>query len=181
MERHGFIRDILDVKMLILYVMNLVETPVSAQTIYELCYQDECLSYFDVQEAIPQMVVSGHLQEENGLYIITEKGREAEADTSNAVAFPVRHRASMAVAQLNRKNRREQFLHCEIKQQGENLFAVQMKMDDTSGPLMNLEIMAPTMRQARKLQAAYMKNAEIVYKSVMIGLLEEEFEEEMEE
>ena len=31
MERHGFIRDILDVKMLILFVMNLVETPVSAQ------------------------------------------------------------------------------------------------------------------------------------------------------
>ena len=64
MERRGFIHDILDVKILILYVMSLVEEPISAQTIYELCYQDDCLSYFDVQEAIPQMVRSGHLVEE---------------------------------------------------------------------------------------------------------------------
>ena len=62
MERHGFIQDILDVKILILYVMSLVQDPVSAQTIYELSYQDERLSYFDVQEAIPQMVESGHLE-----------------------------------------------------------------------------------------------------------------------
>ena len=45
MERRGFIHDILDVKILILYVMSLVEEPVSAQTIYELCYQDDCLSF----------------------------------------------------------------------------------------------------------------------------------------
>ena len=41
MERRGFIHDVLDVKILILYVMSLVEETVSAQTIYELCYQDE--------------------------------------------------------------------------------------------------------------------------------------------
>lgn len=72
MERHGFIRDILDVKLLILYVMSLIEEPASAQTIYELCYQDERLSYFDVQEAIPQMVETGHLEiVEDGCYQIT--------------------------------------------------------------------------------------------------------------
>ena len=32
MERLGYIHDILDVKVLILYVMSLVEKPVSAQT-----------------------------------------------------------------------------------------------------------------------------------------------------
>ena len=61
MERRGFIHDMLDVKILILYVMDRVMYPVDAQKIYELCYQDDCLSYFDVVQAIPQMVASGHL------------------------------------------------------------------------------------------------------------------------
>ena len=75
MERHGFIRDILDVKVLILFVMARIDAPADADTIYALCFQDDCLSYFDVKEALPQLVQSGHLEEHNGRYSITEKGR----------------------------------------------------------------------------------------------------------
>ena len=48
MQRYGFIHDMMDVKVLILYVMSRVSDPVDTQQLYELCYQDECLSYFDV-------------------------------------------------------------------------------------------------------------------------------------
>ena len=81
MQRLGFIHDMMDVKVLILYVMSRVSYPVKVQQIYELCYQDECLSYFDVCTAIPEMVSSGHLQQEGETYTITPKGREAGALT----------------------------------------------------------------------------------------------------
>ena len=63
MQRLGFIHDMMDVKVLILYVMARSSYPMTTQEIYELCYQDDCLSYFDVCTAIPQMVQSGHLKE----------------------------------------------------------------------------------------------------------------------
>ena len=76
MQRLGFIHDMMDVKVLILYVMSRVNYPVTIQQIYELCYQDECLSYFDVCTAVPEMVNSLHLQLlENDCYAITEKGK----------------------------------------------------------------------------------------------------------
>ena len=181
MQRHGFIRDILDVKVLILYVMALVEKPVSAQTIYELCYQDDCLSYFDVQEAIPQMVESGHLaKREDGLFVITDKGRETEEITEDAIAFPVKQRAKTAVENLNRKTQREQFLRTEIRKENSGDYTVRLGLDDLQGPLMNLELTTPTLHQARKLEAAYRRNAESVYQSVMIGLLEEAEEKDTE-
>lgn len=62
MERHGFVHDMLDVKVLILYIMARVAYPVDLQKIYELSYQDDGLSYFDVAEAVPQMIESGHLE-----------------------------------------------------------------------------------------------------------------------
>ena len=73
MQRLGFIHDMLDVKVLILFVMNRVSYPVTVGEIYELCYQDDCLSYFDVCTAIPEMVKSGHLKAvDEDRYEITE-------------------------------------------------------------------------------------------------------------
>lgn len=174
MERHGFIQDILDVKLLILYVMALVEEPVSAQTVYELCYQDERLSYFDVQEALPQMVESGHLEKrEDERYVITDKGRETEEITHDSIAFPVKHRARIAVERLNHTTKRQQFIRTNIVKNENEEYTVHLGLDDLQGTLMDLSLTMPTLHQARKMEAAYRKNAEAVYQSVMISLLEE--------
>lgn len=181
MDRHGFIHDILDVKLLILYVMSLVEEPISAQMIYELCYQDDSLSYFDVQEAIPQMVDSGHLEKwGNDCYLITDKGRETEEITHDSVAFPVKQRAKEAVEKRNRTAKREQFIKTEIKRKENGDFAVIMGLDDLQGSLMKLELTMPSLQQARKLEQAYRDHAEAIYQSVMVGLLEKSEGEETE-
>ena len=73
MQRLGFIHDMMDVKVLILYATSRSNYPMTSQDIYEVCYQDECLSYFDVCTAIPQLVQSGHLEKvEEDKYQITE-------------------------------------------------------------------------------------------------------------
>lgn len=61
MERRGFIRDMRDVKVLVLYVCAKVNIPVTAQEIYEIGYQDEKLSYFDLHEAVAFLERTGHL------------------------------------------------------------------------------------------------------------------------
>ena len=62
MQRLGFIHDMMDVKVLILFVMARVGYPVNVQQIYELCFQDDCLSYFDVCTAVPEMVEFNHVK-----------------------------------------------------------------------------------------------------------------------
>ena len=100
MEERGFIRDMLDVKVLILFVAATAKYPLTLQKIYELCYQDDRLSYFDVSIAVPQMVESGHLEQlADETYVITEKGREQEEVTRDSIAFPVMQRAKAAVDQ----------------------------------------------------------------------------------
>ena len=104
MEPRGFIHSMMDVKVLILYVVSRVLYPVDAQKIYELCYQDDCLSYFDVQEALPQMVKSGHLEcRSDGTYVITDKGRETSDLVEDSLAYPVAQRALLAVERYNRE------------------------------------------------------------------------------
>ena len=178
MQRLGFIHDMLDVKVLILFVMSKVSYSVNCQEIYELCYQDECLSYFDVCTAIPEMVKSGHLQEEEGgKYSITPKGRETESLTADSIAFTVKQRAENAVNRFNRQVRRASFVKTQTLPREAGDFSVVMSLDDEMGNLMTLELLAPDQRQAVRLSRLFEKKAETVYALIMAELLDEEDEE----
>ena len=175
MQRLGFIHDMLDVKVLILFVMARVSYPVNSQEIYELSYQDDCLSYFDVCTAIPEMVKSGHLKElEDQKYEITEKGKADGSLTEDSIAYTVKQRAENAVAKFNRQIRRSSFVKTQIIPRDSGDFSVIMALDDEVGNLMTLELVAPDQRQAVRLSKLFEKKAEMVYNLTMAELLDEE-------
>lgn len=167
----------LDVKVLILFVMARVSYPVTSNEIYELCYQDECLSYFDVCTAIPEMVKSGHLkQTEDQKYEITEKGRADGALTEDSIAFTVKQRAENAVARFNRQIRRSSYVKTQVIPRENGDYSVIMALDDEMGNLMTLELVAPDQRQAVRLGKLFEKKAEMVYNLTMSELLDDEDE-----
>ena len=177
MRRLGFIHDMLDVKVLVLFVMARVGYPVNMQEIYELCYQDECLSYFDVCTAVPEMVKSGHLKElENNCYGITDKGKADGSLTEDSIAFTVKQRAENAVDRFNRQIRRSSFVRTQIIPRENGDFSVIMSLDDEVGNLMTLELVAPDQRQAVRLSKLFENKAENVYNLTMTELLDEEDE-----
>lgn len=170
MQERGFIRDMLDVKTLILFVMSECKCPADLQKIYELCYQDDRLSYFDVSVAVPQMVESGHLAPVgHGKYQITSKGREAEAVTADAIAFPVMQRAKAAVQRFNLDGQKEEKITSMIENENGEL-RVKIEINDEKGNLMRLDLLAANSEQAEKLQKAGQENAAEVYRCVMEAL-----------
>lgn len=175
MQRLGFIHDMLDVKVLILFVMARVNYPVTCQQVYELCYQDDCLSYFDVCTALPEMVESGHLEvDEAECYSITEKGRADGALTEDDVAYSVKRRAENAVERFNRCIRRNSFVKTQIIPRKDGEYSVVMALDDEKGNLMTLELAAPNQRQAVRLAKLFEEKAENVYNLTMTELLDGE-------
>ena len=175
MRRLGFIHDMMDVKVLILFVMARSGYPLSGQEIYELCYQDECLSYFDVCTAIPELVKSGHLRQvENEKYEITDKGRQDGELTQDSIAFTVKQRAENAVNRYNRQLRRSSFVKTQVIPRESGDYSLIMALDDEMGNLMTLELQAPDQRQAVRLSKLFEKKAETVYSLIMTELLDEE-------
>ncbi len=175
MNRLGFIHDMMDVKVLILFVTARTSYPMTAQEVYELCYQDDCLSYFDVCTALPEMVGSGHLEiVEEEKYIITEKGRADGALTEDSIAFTVKQRAENAVSRFNRKLHRNSFVKTQIIPRDNEDFSVILSLDDEAGNLMTLELMAPNQRQAIHLSRLMESKAEFLYNITMTELLDAE-------
>ena len=177
MKRLGFIHDMMDVKVLILFVTARSNYPMTVQEIYELCYQDECLSYFDVCTAVPEMVKSGHLRQlEQDRYEITDKGRQDGELTADSIAFTVKMRAENAVNRFNRQLRRSSYVKTRVIRREGGDCSVIMSLDDEMGNLMTLELMAPDQRQAVRLSRLFEKKAELIYNLTMTELLEDEDE-----
>ncbi|MBQ7344691.1 MAG: DUF4364 family protein [Oscillospiraceae bacterium] len=177
MQRLGFIHDMMDVKVLILYVTARSQYPMTVQEIYEVSFQDDCLSYFDVCTAIPEMVRSGHLRELEGeKYEITEKGRHDGQITADSIAYSVKMRAENAVARFNRQIRRSSFVKTDMTARETGDHTVTMSLDDEMGNLMKLELMAPDRRQALRLCKLFEQKAEEIYNLVMMELLDGEDE-----
>jgi hypothetical protein len=165
----------MDVKVLILFVAARSNYPMTIQELYEVCYQDECLSYFDICTAVPEMVKSGHLQNaEDDRYVITDKGRETCPLVEDSIAFTVKQRAENAVAKFNRQIRRSSFVKTQIVPRESGDFSVVMSLDDEMGNLMTLELMAPDQRQAVRLSRLFEQKAEEVYNLTMTELLDDE-------
>ena len=164
-------------KKVLLFVAARSNYPMTTQEIYELCYQDECLSYFDICTAVPEMVASGHLKEVGEeRYEITEKGREAGALTEDSIAYTVRQRAENAVTRFNRQIRRSSFVKTQVISRESGDYSVILSLDDETSNLMTLELMAPDQRQAVRLSRLFEKKAEDVYNLTMTVLLDGEDE-----
>ena len=166
MNPHGFINDMLDVKLLILYITNRLLYPVDIQTLYELCLQDDKLSYFDVMQAVPQMVESGYLEEGEAGYVITDKGRQTAEITKNSLAFPVTKRAARAVERFNREIRRDSFVRTEVLEQPNGEALAVMHLDDELGSLITIEYTCPSPRQAAFLTKAFPGKADKLYQTI---------------
>ena len=177
MQRLGFIHDMMDVKVLILFVTARADYPMTVQELYELCYQDECLSYFDICTAVPEMVKTGHLEETDPEhYRITEKGRQDGSVTEDSIAFTVKQRAENAVNRFNRQIRRSKFIKTQVVPRPSGDYSVIMALDDEVGNLMTLELLAPDQRQAVRLGKLFEKKAEELYNLTMNELLDNEDE-----
>ena len=175
MKRLGFIHDMLDVKVLVLFVTARASYPMTVQEIYEVCYQDDCLSYFDICTAVPEMVASGHLEAvEEERYVITEKGKQDGALTEDDIAYTVKRRAENAVSQFNRQLRRSSFVKTQTIPRDNGEYTVMMSLDDETGNLMTLELMAPNQSQAIRLARLFEQKAENVYNLTMLELLDDE-------
>jgi hypothetical protein len=74
MERFGFIHEKLDIKIWILFILRRLPLAVSAETLAELTLLDSGIGYFDYADA-SELVETGHAEETENGYLITEKGK----------------------------------------------------------------------------------------------------------
>jgi hypothetical protein len=179
----GFVRGPLDVRLLLLYILARVEYPIQEAELLDLALCDEAVNYFHFTEALSSLKSTGHVEEnENGEIIITQKGRANGSICEDEVAYSVRLKCDRSVAEMNRVLQRRNQVRTEILSRKDgNGVTVRMILDDDTGNLMTLDMLAPDAHQGMLLLDGFRERADALYNLILTQLLQGEEKQKTEE
>ena len=172
MAQQGYIHDKLDLKMLELYLLARAAGPIEPNTLADLVLRHEGVDYFDFAEATAELVESGHFTLDDLGYAITDKGRNASADTEVSLPYSVRRRCGQDLAPVNAALRRNAQIRGETVERDNGDLAARLTLDDDGGNLLTIELLCPSREQAQRMIEAFKARPEQVYNDVLEALAE---------
>ena len=173
MARHGFIQDDLDLKLLILYIMDRVAAPITFLQLLELALCDAGVDYFSLNQAVSHMVETGHLSQEGERYAITEKGRHNSEICQSSLPYSVRRHCDDNLIRVNDALRREAQVRAVLTGQESGACTMELFLSDGSGPMLELRLLVPSREKGEAMARRFKAAPEQVYQQIY-ALLERE-------
>lgn len=165
----GFIHDKLDIKLLVLYIMDRAAGPIDFATLTDLAMCDSGVDYFQFAEAAAELTGSGHLEQQGELYAVTERGRRVCAAGESSLSPVVRQRCDRRLGPLNQALKRRAQVRAQVEEQPQG-FDVRLSMDDDQGSLFSMTLLAPTKEDAQRIAGGFQAHPDRVY-NALLGVL----------
>jgi len=169
----GYIQDDLDLKLLVLYIMDRAAGPITFLQLFELALCDAGVDYFSLAQAVDHMVATGQLTKEEDRYAITEKGRRNSQICEGGLPRSVRQRCNENLIQVNEALRREAQVRSQIVRKEDGTASLYLTLEDETSPLLHLALLSPGREQAERWAEAFQSDPSALYMNV-IKLLDKE-------
>ena len=167
MERLGFIHEKLDIKILILFVLQRLPDQVDATTLADLVLIDDGIDYFNYAECLSDLVETGHVLREGEYYKITEKGIKNGSAIESSIPYSVRTKAERALSAVATSMRRNAMIHTEHAPVEEGGCQVRLRMSDGISDVIRLELLVAGENQAIAMEQQFRTNAEGYYQRIL--------------
>ena len=166
-DHFGFIRDKLDIKILLLYILDKLPGPVEPVVLSELALFDGGFSWFDYTDCLAELTESGHVAEEEGRYEITEKGRSNVALVGTSIPYSVRAKADRLTAPVSARMRRERQIETVTERQKDGSCSVSLRLSDGVGEVIAMRLAVPDEASAAGIEKRFRKSAEKIYNRIL--------------
>ena len=171
-NRYGFIRDKLEIKILILFVLSRLTEPVDFETLTDLCLCDDAISYFDYSDCVNELIATDHIYFDGQKYVITDKGRKNGSVTETGIPYTVRLKAEKSAAVANARLARDTMISTDKEMKRGGGYTVHLSLSDGTCDIISMELFAASSKQADDIEAGFRKHAEAVYNAIIKKLFE---------
>lgn len=173
MDNYGFIREKVDIKVLVLFILKHLPAPVDGTMLLEMTMCDNAINYFDYTECLTELQNTGHIVELDNTYSITSFGRETLAEMESLLPFTIRRKAGANAQRAAKILSRQALIEASHERKADGSIDVHLGLSDESGRIMKLEILAGSEEQASQMEKRFRQNAEALYLKIS-GILTEE-------
>ena len=172
MEQFGFVREQLDIKILILYILARLPGPVDRESLADVVFCDEAVDYFAFSECLSELISTGHIAKERGKYQITQRGREDGAMIETSLPLSVRDHADVGMLPVVDRISREAMITTSTSRSSSGC-SVKLSLSDGKGTILDLSMLVGDEEQAKTIEKKFRNNAEEYYMQIL-NLLSED-------
>lgn len=170
----GGLRDSLQIKLLIEYIIENIKEPVSVDNIVNSLVSNGIANYFEAAQAAEELIENGSISKsETGFLNILPKGSTSLRTLVGELPVTVKEEALKSIADELIKVKNESLNSVKIIP-CQNGFNVICKVMHKNTVLMQLDIYAADFDRAEIIKSNFMKNPAKVYSSVISSLEEAE-------
>ena len=171
-NRFGFIREKLDIKILILFILKRLTAPIDFDKLSELTMCDDGISYFDFAECVDELVNTDHIYFDGNTYVITDKGERNGAVTESGIPYSVRLKAEKITAAFNAEVARNAMIVTGKEMKRGGGFTVSLSLSDGIDEILSMHLYAANEKQADEIERGFRKNAENIYNVIINNIFE---------
>ncbi|MDP4180382.1 MAG: DUF4364 family protein [Bacillota bacterium] len=168
-------QELAEKKLILLYVINKLNVPVSNIQITKIILENRFMNYFYFQQFLldlcKQNLLSADSVEGKVYYNITDKGKETLNFFVNHIPLGVKTRIDEASSRIRKKIKNETSVTADYSPEHENEFLVTCKINEDDFSLINLKITAGTKSDARKICNNWNSFPQEIYSEIIELLL----------
>ncbi|MBO7179166.1 MAG: DUF4364 family protein [Clostridia bacterium] len=166
----GGLRNMLEIKILVCYMLSRVKEPMSRKQLCDCLQGAGLVNFFDLNEAIDDLLKQKMIQEEEYLgekcLTATEAGKENAQTLETTLTTTLRERSLNAALRLLSRAKAERETKVDIVKT-ETGYNVTFAIDGFGENLLTLSLYAADILQAEKLRENFLNNPAEVYSKII--------------
>ncbi len=165
-------------KLILLFVFDKMEIPLSSDTIEEVCCQEnDWISFMDCKLTLSHLLDDQFVYEISSggtrpFYSITPKGRVCLADFYINIPKSLRESIVLFVKGNKLKYRRKQDYIADYYMNKDGTYTVYLKIMEIGGALLELKFIVPTRQIAKNIYSKWPNKAEVMFSSIYETLVD---------
>lgn len=162
-------------KLIILYMLDRVDFPLSNSQISDFMLNKEYTTYFKLQQALSELIDAGFIQEEpvrnRTLYNLTEDGASTIGLFRKNISHAIRQDVNDYLWEKQYELKNEVSVKADYYRNTNQEYSVHCRVMENTLPLIDLTITVPSEEEAKTVSNNWQKKSQEIYAQIMAGLL----------
>ena len=175
----GGIRSTEKIRIIICYILKNIDTPLSRDYIQSALYDNGIANYFEISQAIDNLIDVGAVDCNDNILTLNDKGRQIARDLKDELSLYIKNKAIRAVQLTLIYERRKKENEISISKIDENKYRLDITMlsgmdeAENKDVLMNVSVFVSDSLQAETMKRTFLNNPVRLYQKIIEGLTED--------
>jgi len=162
--------SIFDIKVMLCYLLNTLNKPISAENLLNVMLSQELVNYFEYESAMAELCDGGQVEkfthDGEDFYKISEQGASIVVELESSLALSLKSRVVEAAVKLlaYRQNEKENRAEIKAVDGGYNLV---IEIPGEPQPLCKIELFFPERLQAQMARDGFLNDPTLTYTALL--------------